>query len=89
MLKNYKWLISAFALLFLLLVGIQVYFLYKTYQIKENNIYDKLDKDLGQYQPILRKKLEVSEDTVQKMLIRFNKGEITKKQLLDFFLEKD
>lgn len=85
MLKNYKWLVSAFALLFLLLVGIQIYFLYKTYQIKENNIYDKLDKDLGQYQPILRKKLEVSENTVQKMLIRFNKGEITKKQLLDFF----
>jgi two-component system phosphate regulon sensor histidine kinase PhoR len=49
MLKNYKWLVSAFALLFLLLVGIQIYFLYKTYQIKENNIYDKLDKDLGQY----------------------------------------
>ncbi|MCT4298592.1 HAMP domain-containing histidine kinase [Elizabethkingia anophelis] len=85
MLKNYKWLVSAFALLFLLLVGIQIYFLYKTYQIKENNIYDKLDKDLGQYQPILRKKLEVSENTVQKMLIHFNKGEITKKQLLDFF----
>lgn len=87
--KNYKWLVSAFALLFLLLVGIQIYFLYKTYQIKENNIYDKLDKDLGQYQPILRKKLEVSENTVQKMLIRFNKGEITKKQLLDFYKNKE
>lgn len=85
MLKNYKWLVSAFALLFLLLVGIQIYFLYKTYQIKENNIYDQLDKNLDRHQSVLRKKLKISDDTIQKRLISFNKGEITKKQLLDFF----
>ncbi|MCL1669308.1 HAMP domain-containing histidine kinase [Elizabethkingia ursingii] len=85
MLKNYKWLVSAFALLFLLLVGIQIYFLYKTYQIKESNIYNQLDKNLDRDQSVLRKKLKISDDTIQKRLISFNKGEITKKQLLDFF----
>lgn len=85
MLKNNKWLVSVFALLFLLLVGIQIYFLYKTYQIKENNIYDKLDKDLGQYQTVLRNKIEINEDTIQHVLIHFQEREINKKQLLDFF----
>ena len=87
MVKNYKWLTSVFALLFLLLVGIQIYFLYKTYQIKENNIYDKLDKDLGQYQTVLRNKIEITEDSVQEMLIRYQEQEINKKQLLDFFTQ--
>lgn len=80
MLKNYKWLVSAFALLFLLLVGIQIYFLYKTYKIKERQSYDFVIKTIENYNDNLKQKFGLREDSVQENFVLYRKGKITEQE---------
>ncbi|MEF9479628.1 hypothetical protein OWR28_19545 [Chryseobacterium sp. 1B4] len=49
MIAKSKILIPVFAALFLLLLGIQVYFMYKTYQVKEREIYRAIQSPLRDY----------------------------------------
>lgn len=77
-----------FATLFVLLLGIQVYFMYKTYQVKEREIYRDVHKRLTEYTDHLEDKggmKKATDDRIQALLIRFKNKEITKDQLLNFF----
>lgn len=77
MVKSHKKLIGVFTLLFMILVGIQVYFLYKTYKIKESQTYDAVIRKLDLYRDELKKEYGLREDTVQSYFVKFRKGEMT------------
>lgn len=88
MISKSKNLIALFATLFLLLLGIQGYFMYKTYQVKEREIYRIVHKRLTDYTDRLEDKggiKRVHDDTVQAILIRFKNKEITRDEFLNLF----
>lgn len=90
MIAKSKILISVFAALFLLLLGIQVYFMYKTYQVKERDIYRSVNDGLTNYTDNLEDLQEVKErndDSLQKIIIRYHNKEISKKDFLRYFIE--
>lgn len=80
MVKNYKKLIAVFFLLFLILVGIQVYFLYKTYKIKESQTYDYVINRLDDYRDDLKREYGLREDTVQSYFVKFKERKINESQ---------
>ncbi|PQA91643.1 two-component sensor histidine kinase [Chryseobacterium shigense] len=80
MVKSHKKLVGVFALLFIILVGIQVYFLYKTYKIKESQVYDDVIRKLDLYRDELKKEYGLREDTVQSYFVKFRKGEMNQKE---------
>lgn len=83
--KNLIWL---FAVLFLLLLGIQGYFMYKTYQVKEREIYRDVHKRLTAYTDNLEAKggmKRAKDDEIQAILIRFKNKEITHDEFLNLF----
>ncbi|AZA92196.1 sensor histidine kinase [Chryseobacterium nakagawai] len=85
-----KILISAFAALFLLLLGIQVYFMYKTYQVKERDIYRSVNDGLTNYSDNLEDIHEIKEskdDALQEIIINYHNKEISKKDFLRYFIE--
>ncbi|UKB79096.1 hypothetical protein [Chryseobacterium sp. MEBOG07] len=82
MISKSKILISVFAALFLLLLGIQVYFMYKTYQVKERDIYRSVNDGLTNYTDNLEDIHEVKEtkdDSLQQIIIRYHNKEINRK----------
>lgn len=88
MILKSKNLIALFAALFLLLLGIQAYFMYKTYQVKEREIYRNVHNRLTRYTDDLEDKKglkKVSDDSLQYLFIRYNNKEITKQKFLDLF----
>lgn len=83
--KNLIWL---FAVLFLLLLGIQGYFMYKTYQVKEREIYRDVHQRLTEYTDNLEDKggmKRAKDDEIQAILIRFKNGKITHEEFLNLF----
>lgn len=80
MVKNHKKLIGVFVLLFLILVGIQIYFLYKTYKIKESQTYDYIIKKIDLYRDDIKKEYGLREDTVKNYFVKFREGKISEKQ---------
>lgn len=90
MIAKSKILISVFAALFLLLLGIQVYFMYKTYQVKERDIYRSVNDGLTNYTDSLEDIQEVKEkndDSLQEIIIRYHNKEINRKDFLNHFIE--
>ncbi|WP_080777869.1 sensor histidine kinase [Chryseobacterium phocaeense] len=88
MMSKSKYLIALFAALFLLLLGIQVYFMYKTYQVKEREIYRTVHKGLTDYTDRLEDLGGIksrTDDTIQKILIKYHDKKISKKEFLAFF----
>ena len=88
MISKSKNLIALFATLFLLLLGIQGYFMYKTYQVKEREIYRTVHKRLTDYTDRLEDKgglKRVHDDTVQAILISFKNKKITRDEFLNLF----
>lgn len=88
MISKSKNLIALFATLFLLLLGIQGYFMYKTYQVKEREIYRTVHKRLTDYTDRLEDKggmRKVHDDAVQAILIKFKNKEITRDEFLNLF----
>lgn len=82
MLKNYKKLVAIFILLFLLLVGIQVYFLVKTYKIKERQTYDIVTKKLDDYHDRFKKDYGIREDTIQEYFVKYRDGKMSKEDFV-------
>lgn len=80
MLKNHRKLIAVFFLMFLILVGIQVYFLYKTYKIKESQTYDYVMNRLDDYRDDFKREYGLREDTVQSYFVKFREGKINESQ---------
>lgn len=90
MIAKSKILIPVFAALFLLLLGIQVYFMYKTYQVKEREIYRAIQSPLRDYTDELEDNggaKKTDDDSLQSFFIRYNNKEISKKDFLNFFEE--
>lgn len=89
MISKSKYLISLFAFLFLLLLGIQVYFMYKTYLVKERDIYRTIHQGLTNYTDKLEevsKAKDVSiEDDLQRIFIKYRDKKITKEEFLGYF----
>ncbi|KAB1229015.1 sensor histidine kinase [Chryseobacterium viscerum] len=88
MITKSKNLIALFATLFLLLLGIQAYFMYKTYQVKEREIYRDVHARLTNYTDRLEDLGGIksrTDDTIQKILIRYHDKKISKKDFLEYF----
>ncbi|MDV7698488.1 HAMP domain-containing histidine kinase [Chryseobacterium soli] len=90
MILKSKNLIALFAALFLLLLGIQAYFMYKTYQVKEREIYRNVHNKLTRFTDDLEDKKGIKknpDDSLQHIFIRYNNKEISKKKFLEIFEE--
>ncbi|NIF07608.1 HAMP domain-containing histidine kinase [Chryseobacterium sp. Tr-659] len=90
MISKSKNLLAVFAALFLILLGIQVYFMYKTYQVKERDIYRSVNDGIANYTDKLEDlhdAKEIKDDTLQRIMIRYYSKEIGKKEFLKYFLE--
>lgn len=88
MISKSKNLIALFAVLFLLLLGIQGYFMYKTYQVKEREIYRDVHSRLTKYTDDLEDKggmKRAKDDEIQAILVRFKNKEITNEEFLNLF----
>lgn len=88
MISKSKYLIPLFATLFLILLGIQVYFIYKTYQVKERDIYRSIQDGLSNYTDKLEdvSTKEMKDDSLQSIIIKYYDKEISKKDFLNHFL---
>ncbi len=87
MLKS-KNLIVLFTTLFLILLGIQGYFMYKTYQVKEREIYRDMNNRLSTYTDDLEDKKglkKASDDDLQNIFAQYNDKKITQKEFLNLF----
>lgn len=90
MISRSKNLIFLFATLFLLLLGIQVYFMYKTYQVKERDIYRSVSEGLTSYADKLddiHDAREAQSDSLQKTIIKYYNKEISQKEFIRHFIE--
>jgi len=88
MISKSKYLIALFAALFLLLLGIQVYFMYKMYQVKEREIYRTVHEGLTNYTDTLEDLGGITnktDDSIQKVLIRYHDKKMSKKDFLAYF----
>ncbi|CAA7390087.1 hypothetical protein [Chryseobacterium fistulae] len=89
MILKSKYLVLLFATIFFLLLGIQVYFMYKTYQVKEREIYRTVHQGLTSYTDKLEEvtgvKKDDTDDLLQKLFISYHNKEISKKDFLDYF----
>ncbi|WP_261510995.1 sensor histidine kinase [Chryseobacterium paludis] len=88
MISKSKNLIALFTVLFLFLLGIQAYFTYKTYQLREREIYRTIHKRLTPYTDRLEDKggvKKIPNQSLQQIFIKYNNKEISKKEFLDFF----
>ena len=90
MISKSKNLVAAFTILFLLLMGIQAYFLVKTYELKEREIYRTVYDQLSNFTDRLENQggiTTITNDSLQQSFIEFKNNEITKTQFLNAFEE--
>jgi two-component system phosphate regulon sensor histidine kinase PhoR len=88
MITKSKYLIPLFAALFLFLLGIQVYFMYKTYQVKEREIYRTVHEKISSYTDKLEDLGGIknkTDDSIQKILINYHDKKVSKKDFLEYF----
>ncbi|MEO8254000.1 MAG: ATP-binding protein [Flavobacterium sp.] len=89
MLKNNRNLIALFATLFLILLGIQGYLMYKTYQVKERDInrsvIDRMKDYTDQLEDKNRMKKVMNDDAVQNVFAFYKDKKLSKKQFLNYF----
>jgi len=92
MVRKSKTLILAFAGLFLFLLGIQVYFLYKTYQVKEREIYRSVHDRLTNYTDKLEDAGGIKntdyDDEIHDILVQYHDHLISRSEFLAFFERK-
>ena len=90
MISKSKYLVWLFAGLFLLLLGIQVYFMYKTYQVKKREIYStvlaKINKHIDELEDLGELEKHGNNDS-KSVLSKYSHKEITKKEFLNYFVE--
>lgn len=90
MILKSKTLFILFTVLFLILLGIQAYFMYKTYQVTAREIYRTIQSPLRDYTDELEDNggaNKIDDDSLQYLFIRYNNKEINKKDFLRFFEE--
>lgn len=90
MISKSKNLILLFSTLFLLLLGIQIYFMYKTYQVKERDLYRSVGDGLTNFTDRLEDihdGKEMKSDSLQKIIVRYYNKEISQKEFLRHFIE--
>lgn len=90
MISKSKNLVAAFTILFLLLIGIQAFFLVKTYELKEREIYRTVYDQLSNFTDRLENQggiTTITNDSLQQSFIEFKNNEITKTQFLNAFEE--
>lgn len=90
MIAKSKILIPVFAALFLFLLGIQVYFMYKTYQVKERDIYRSVNDGLTNYTDNIEDIQEIKErndDSLHEIIIQYHNKEISKNNFLNQFID--
>lgn len=88
MISKSKYLISLFAALFLLLLGIQVYFMYKTSQVKKREIYSDVHNRIDDYIDNLENlggASNLGDEGQRKIFAEFNNEKISKKEFLNYF----
>lgn len=88
MIKNSKKIIAIFSVLFLLLIGIQSFFMYKTYLLKEKEIYRIVQKKLKDYTDDLEDKGGIdkaSNDELQRIFVLYKSKKIDKNEFLNYF----
>lgn len=88
MISKSKYLISLFAALFLLLLGIQVYFMYKTSQVKKREIYSNVHNRIDDYIDNLENlggASNLGDEGQRKIFAEFNNKKISKKEFLNYF----
>lgn len=90
MISKSKNLIALFTTVFLLLLGIQGYFMYKTYQVKKRDVYKTVYNKLNTYTDNLEDNKglrKASDDSLQHTFILYNQKKISKKTFLNLFEE--
>ncbi|ASK31762.1 two-component sensor histidine kinase [Chryseobacterium sp. T16E-39] len=90
MISKSKNLISLFTTVFLLLLGIQGYFMYKTYQVTKRDVYKNVYNKLTIYTDDLEDNSglrKVSDDSLQHTFILYHQKKISKKVFLNLFEE--
>ncbi|WP_073300586.1 sensor histidine kinase [Chryseobacterium contaminans] len=90
MISNNKNLIYIFTTLFLFLLGIQVYFMYKTYQVKEREIYRSIDQGISVYtdQVVNNHSAKTSEkDSLQKKIINYYHKKLKKEDFIKYLID--
>lgn len=91
MISNNKNLIYIFTTLFFFLLGIQVYFMYKTYQVKEREIYRSVDKDISIYTDQVvnnHSAKDSKDDSLQKNIIRYYNQKLNKQDFLKYLVDE-
>lgn len=91
MIPNNKNLIYIFTTLFLLLLGIQVYFIYKTYQVKEREIYRSMDQGMSVYTDQVvnnHSAKDSKDDSLQKNIIKYYYKKLNKQDFLKYLVDE-
>lgn len=91
MISNNKNLIYIFTTLFLFLLGIQVYFMYKTYQVKEREIYRSIDQGISVYTDQVvnnHSAKDSKDDSLQKNIIRYYHKKFNKQDFLKYLADE-
>ena len=89
MLSKNRNIIVVFSLLFLILLGIQAFFMYKTYVVKEREIYRTVIDRSASLIDKLEERDRRSEDAVIKNITDYANKKITEKQFLKYFSDKN
>lgn len=89
MLKTNKNLIALFAALFLILLGLQAYMMYKTYQVKEREINRSVIDRLTDYTDHLEVKGKIKkldrDDMVQNIFVLYKNKKLSTQQFRNYF----
>lgn len=90
MISKNKNLIYIFATLFLFLLGIQVYFIYQTYQVKEREIYRSIDQNISVYTDQVVNNHSSSDnksDSLKKVVTEYYHKKLNKQDFLKYLVE--
>lgn len=91
MISNNKNLIYIFTTLFLFLLGIQVYFMYKTYQVKEREIYRSIDQGISVYtdQVVNNHSAKDSKnDSLQQVIIKYYHKKLNEQDFIKYLVDE-
>lgn len=90
MISKNKNLIYIFTTLFLFLLGIQVYFMYKTYQVKEREIYRSIDHNISVYTDQVvnnHSSKDSKNDSLQKKIIEYYHKKLSKQDFIKYLVD--
>ncbi|WP_160139146.1 sensor histidine kinase [Chryseobacterium sp. c4a] len=90
MISKNKNLIYIFATLFLFLLGIQVYFIYQTYQVKEREIYRSIDQNISVYTDQVvnnHSSGDKKSDSLKKIITQYYHKKLNKQDFLRYLVD--